>query len=51
MKKYAEGHEKRLHQHVNVEVMQFLDNARLVKKLKKFECKWVKLRLCYRLVN
>lgn len=35
MKKFAKSHEERLHQHVNVEAIQLLDNTGLVRRLKR----------------
>jgi hypothetical protein len=33
IKKYAQRHEQRLHQHTNVESLQLLDNGDLVRRL------------------
>ena len=44
IKKFAKNHEERLHQHVNVEALQLLDNTGLVRRLlrtKPFELVWV----------
>ena len=35
IQKFAEAHEHRLHQHVNVEAIQLLDNTDLVRRLKR----------------
>jgi hypothetical protein len=35
IKKIANNHEKRLHQHINVEALQLLDTTKLVRRLKR----------------
>ncbi|OWR49394.1 hypothetical protein KGM_207230 [Danaus plexippus plexippus] len=35
IQKYAEAHEKRLHDHVNVEAIQLLDTTNIVTRLKR----------------
>jgi thiazole synthase ThiGH ThiG subunit len=35
IRRIAQNHEKRLHEHVNVEAIQLLDNSALVRRLKR----------------
>ncbi len=35
IRKYAKSHEDRLHRHVNVEVIELLDNTELVRRLRR----------------
>jgi hypothetical protein len=38
IQKFAERHERRLHNNVNTEVLQVLDNTSLNRRLKKINC-------------
>jgi hypothetical protein len=37
IQRFAEGHERRLHNHVNTEVLQLLDNRNLNRRLKRIK--------------